>query len=181
MDDICKELKISKKTLYQYITNKTDLVNKVLKYMVENVYYKYTVTNHGQNAIDQLLYISQKVCNSMQHFNPSVTFDLQKYYADLFRWYIQASKEIHYTKVMANMQQGISEGLFRDDLDVSLVSRIYVRKLEAILDSEFLKSEDFSFEKIFNVMFDNHIRGISNAHGIAYYEGIKEQGILPKE
>lgn len=173
MDDICRELKISKKTLYQYIANKTDLVDRVLKYIIEKIDTRYQVSTEGYNAIDQLLSISRKVGLNMQNFNPTMTFDLQKYYPDLFRWYVQARKEVHFSKVVANMEQGISEGLFRNDLDVSLVSRIYIQKLQAILDPEFLTSDEFSFETVFRVMFDNHIRGISNERGITYYESIK--------
>jgi hypothetical protein len=40
-------------------------------------------------------------------------------------------------------------------------------------DLDFL--ENLTFEKIFEVMFENHIRGIANQEGIAYFEKQKEQ------
>jgi TetR/AcrR family transcriptional regulator, cholesterol catabolism regulator len=174
MDDICKELGISKKTIYQYVVNKADLVEKVLNYFIENYIKNTEVVFETGNAIDRLIELSRSVCFNMQNFNPAVTFDLQKYYSEQFRKFIQVKKESQFQLIVKNMQLGINEGLYRNDLDVSLVARIYVQKLEAILDPDFLRSDDFSFEKVFKVMFDNHIRGISNAKGISYYESIKD-------
>lgn len=171
MDDICREIGISKKTLYQYVANKTELISKTLDFVVKDaVSAVEQATQEGCNAIDQLLIVSRKVCSEMHHFNPSITFDLQKYYPEIYRNFNQAKKEIIFRQIVENMKRGISEGLYRDDLPVDLVARLYVQKLEYINDPDFLQSEDFSFSNMFQVMFDNHIRGISNVKGLAYYE-----------
>jgi TetR/AcrR family transcriptional regulator, cholesterol catabolism regulator len=171
MDDLCREMGISKKTLYQYVENKTDLISRTLDFVVQDAVWAVEEASlEGCNAIDQLLKVSRKVCIEMQHFNPSITFDLQKYYPEIFRKFNHAKKEIIFNRIVNNMHQGISEGFYRDDLPVDLVARLYVQKLEHINDPEFLQSEDFSFSNMFMVMFDNHIRGISNSQGLAYYE-----------
>lgn len=171
IDDICREMGISKKTMYQYVENKADLVSRTLDFVVQDaVFTVQSANDEGLNAIDQLLKVSHKVCTEMQHFNPSITFDLQKYYPEIYRKFNLAKKEIIFQRIVANMRQGISEGLYRDDLPVELVARLYVQKLEYINDPEFLQSEDFSFTNMFQVMFDNHIRGISNTRGLEYYE-----------
>jgi len=171
MDDLCREMGISKKTLYQYVENKTDLISKTLDFVVQDaVWAVEDATKEGYNAIDQLLRVSQKVCTEMQHFNPSITFDMQKYYPELYRKFNHSKKEIIFKQIVENMRQGITEGLYRDDLPIDLVARLYGQKLEHINDPEFLNSEDFSFSNLFQVMFDNHIRGISNPQGLEYYE-----------
>jgi TetR/AcrR family transcriptional regulator, cholesterol catabolism regulator len=171
MDDICHEMGISKKTLYQYVGNKADLIAKTLDFIVEDaVTAMGEAYQSGHNAIDQLLIVSQKVCANMQHFNPAVTYDLQKYYNNVYRKFNKEKREIIYNQVVKNMKQGIEEGLYRDDLPVELVSQLYAQRLEYINDPEFLLSEDFSFNSMFMVMFDNHIRGISNTKGLEYYE-----------
>jgi TetR/AcrR family transcriptional regulator, cholesterol catabolism regulator len=171
MDDLCREMGISKKTLYQYVENKTDLITKTLDFVVQDAVWTIEEANHsGGNAIDQLLNVSRKVCSEMQHFNPSITFDMQKYYPEIYRRFNLSKKEIIFRQIVENMRQGISEGFYRDDLPIELVARLYVQKLEHINDPEFIQSEDFSFSNMFEVMFDNHIRGISNPKGLDYYE-----------
>jgi len=171
MDDLCRELGISKKTLYQYVGNKADLISQTLEYVVSQATETLKEAEQsGCNAVDQLLAVSRKISGDMHNLNPSLTFDLQKYYPEIYRKFTLRKKEIIFKEVMGNMQRGIQEGLYREDLPAELVARLYVHKLEYINDPEFLQSEEYSFPNMFQVMFDNHIRGICNPAGLKYYE-----------
>lgn len=171
MDDIAKELGISKKTIYQYVANKTELVEKVLAYMAEQ---EKIVCMDGDrskmNAIDILLAVSRNVSRQLKEFNPINAFELQKYYPVIFREFVIRKRDHVFMQIKQNFEQGIAEGLYRDDLNIELVARLYIQKLEDVHNREFLESVNFGFEKVFEVMFDNHIRGIANAEGLAYYE-----------
>ena len=171
MDDVSKELGMSKKTIYQYFANKTDLVEKVLNYMHE----KDRIPCIGEeiksmNAIDILLAVSRNVSEQMKDMNPINAFELQKYYPSIYREFVSRKRDHVFEQVKQNFIQGISEGIYRTDLDVDLVARHYIQKLVDVHDADFLASVNFGFEKVFQVMFDNHIRGIANAEGLAYYE-----------
>jgi AcrR family transcriptional regulator len=171
MDDIARELGISKKTLYQFVDNKAVLVEHLLRFMLEKGDYSClegSIT--GLNAIDVLLAVSKKVSEEIKEINPSLAFDLQKFYPVIYREFVLNKRDHVFEQIKRNFEQGISEGLYRNDLDTELVSRLYVQKLIDVHNPEFLSSIDFAFDKIFQVMFDNHIRGIANANGLAYYE-----------
>jgi TetR/AcrR family transcriptional regulator, cholesterol catabolism regulator len=171
MDDVSKELGMSKKTIYLYFANKSELVEKVLDYMLEK---ERTVCIEGDqakmNAIDFLLAVSQNVSKQMKDLNPINSFELQKYYPVIFREFVNKKRDHVFEKVKQNFTQGIAEGIYRNDLDIDLVARLYIQKLIDVHNPEFLESVNFGFEKVFQVMFDNHIRGIANAEGLAYYE-----------
>jgi AcrR family transcriptional regulator len=171
MDDISKELGMSKKTIYQYFANKTELVEKVLAHMHE----KERIPCIGEettemNAIDILLAVSRNVSEQLKDMNPINAYELQKYYPAIYREFIIRKRDHVFDQVKQNFIQGIEEGIYRNDLDVDLVARLYIQKLIDVHDPEFLSSVNFGFEKVFQVMFDNHIRGIANAEGLAYYE-----------
>jgi len=171
MDDIAKELGMSKKTIYQYVANKTELVEMVLDYMREkesNICIEGDIKN--MNAIDILLAVSRNVSRQMKDLNPINAYELQKYYPSIYREFILKKRDHVYTTLKQNFEQGIAEGIYRNDLDIDLVARLYIQKLVDVHDPEFLSSVNFGFEKVFQVMFDNHIRGIANAEGLAYYE-----------
>jgi hypothetical protein len=73
------------------------------------------------------------------------------------------------------MLRGIEDGIYRRDLSVDLVSRLYVQKLEDIMDSEFnIPDEKLGISKFFKVMFENHVRGISTPEGVKYFEERKK-------
>jgi len=171
MDDIAKELGMSKKTIYQHVANKTELVEMVLNFMREkesNICIDGDITK--MNAIDILLAVSRNVSRQMKDLNPINAYELQKYYPSIYREFILKKRDHVYLTLKQNFEQGIAEGIYRNDLDIDLVARLYIQKLVDVHDPEFLSSVNFGFEKVFQVMFDNHIRGIANAEGLAYYE-----------
>lgn len=179
MDDIARELSISKKTLYQYVENKTDLLSKIFEGHQVRAHKKYEeMCQKGENAIDVLLLISSKVLVDFSQARPSMRFDLQKYYPELLKEYTDMLHQFICQKMKLNLEQGISEGLYRTDLDVELVSLLYVKKLSDIQSSDFIESGAFSLRNVFEVMFENHIRGISLEEGVNYFEKkIKTMGI----
>lgn len=171
MDDVSKELGMSKKTIYQYFANKTELVEKVLSYIHEQERIPCLDEDvKDMNAIDILLAVSRNVSIQLKDMNPINAYELQKYYPAIYREFIIRKRDHVFEQVKQNFEQGIAEGIYRNDLDVDLVARLYIQKLVDVHDPEFLSSVNFSFEKVFQVMFDNHIRGIANAEGLTYYE-----------
>lgn len=178
MDDICRELGMSKKTLYQYVESKSDLIAHILQHNLDEHTKNVQPFIEGEyNAIDVLLAVSRKVCLEMHNFNPSTIFDLQKYYPEIYKNYHDAKMIAIINDIRANINKGIAEGLYRDYMDVDLVAHLYVQKLEDVHDPAFLASMSTdlaTYAKVFHVMFDNHIRGICNATGLAYYEKQKQ-------
>ena len=172
MEDISKELRISKKTLYQYVNNKTDLLQKVIDYQ----FYKdenriVQVINNNYNAIDTLIEVSKLINEELKEFKPNIImFDLKKYYPDILEYLIDKKRRHFYDYIKSNLEQGIKEGLYRNDLNIDLITKLYIRKMEDMHDPDGFLNGNVSFEKIFEVMFDNHIRGIANEKGINYYE-----------
>lgn len=172
MDDICQELKISKKTLYQYVDNKTDLLYKTIDYQFNND--KTTIEkalNKQYNAIDTLIEVSRLIYEELKNFKPNIImFDLKKYYPAVLEYLIEKKRRNFYDYIKGNLEQGIDEGIYRRDLNVDLITRLYIRKMEDMHDPDGFLNGDVNFEKIFEVMFDNHIRGITNEKGLQYYE-----------
>ena len=59
MDDVARELSISKKTLYQYVADKDDLVKKTISIHLEEIdQMVQTVMSKEENAIQQILKIA---------------------------------------------------------------------------------------------------------------------------
>lgn len=174
MDDICRTLGISKKTLYNYVDNKTDLVEKVLDYELIMGNCHHDISSIEGNAIDILLEVSKRLNNEFEYINPIYVFELNKYYPKIFKEHLDKKRKSAYEKIYKNLEQGIKEGLYRKDQDVELVTILYIRKLEDMHKPDFFESERFTFKEIFSVMFENHIRGISNEKGIAYFEKQKK-------
>jgi AcrR family transcriptional regulator len=178
MDDISRHMGISKKTLYQYVSSKDDLVEKVMDYLLNHdKLIQCDEANEALNAIDILLHASQIVNNEIKETNPVVVFDLQKYYPEIFARFLEQKKQRIYTRIIENMQQGIAEGYYRNDLKIELVARLYVNNLVELHKADFIVNRELTFPEVFQVMFENHIRAISNVKGVQYFEE-KKQNLL---
>ena len=171
MDDISRKLGISKSTLYKYVKSKTDLVAKVMefeRYGFKNIFDKYDF--EGVNAIDILLTVSKEVSNNFQNVNPSITFELKKYYPKLCQEHIDITTNFIFKKIKINLQKGINQGIYREDLSIELAARLYISRLLDLHNPDFFPPEEFKFQTLFDFMFENWIRGISKPEGIAHFE-----------
>jgi AcrR family transcriptional regulator len=171
MDDVARELSISKKTLYEYFKDKNELVKQFLEFhmlQIKTVFDKESLTKG--NAIDHLLYISKIMSDFLSKLNTSVHYDLQKYHPEVFKSLFEYKRKHMYQNVMANIKRGIKEGLYRKDLTPEIIAYIYVNRIEASLDANFILEKEFSTSKFFKEMFTYHIRGICSRKGIEYFE-----------
>jgi len=176
MDDISRNLGISKKTLYQYVKSKEDLIEKLflldqMKWDAEIA----KVMKDELNAIEILLQVSVKVFEEMGRFNPKLTFEMKKYYEPIFNEFMVKRQNHIFNQISKNIMKGISEGLYRSNINVDLVAGLYVRNLVMTHNKDFCIVENITFDQIFEVLFENHIRAISTTEGITYFEKRKAE------
>lgn len=171
MDDLCRQMGISKKTLYKFVGNKTDLLTKISLYIQELITSRLkNLENLELNAIDVLLEMSRVTTDNHIRINPMVSYEIRKYYPQVYDKYISTKKELIISSIIRNLEQGIREGFYREDLNKEIVAHLYFKKIEEFHTLEGDELQNFSYSKIFEVMFENHIRGISNKKGIEYFE-----------
>jgi AcrR family transcriptional regulator len=177
MEDICREVGLSRKKIYEIFTSKNVLVEKLLELERENfeMIFDTDKFDGSVNAIDILLMVSKDVSIKFTDVSPSMTLDLNKYYPDIYHKHVDERIEFIFEKIRINLEKGIHQGVYRDDLSVELVSRLYIRRLMDLHNPEFFPPDRFSFQTLFDVMFDNFIRGIANEKGIEYYETQKKK------
>jgi len=167
MDDVARELGISKKTLYQYVENKSDLVSKVIDYGLDQKDCSFKqIAEKKQNAIEELLEVGVYIVKSFKDYNPSLEYDLKKYYPDQFSKLNEVRKERMYSSILQNIQKGKSEGLFRTDMDEEIIAKIQVSRFLNFSSGDFLNSDEMLKPENILELFIYHIRGIANKKGL---------------
>jgi AcrR family transcriptional regulator len=176
MDELSHKLGISKKTLYTFVKNKEELVEKIFMYDEANVMRtKKKVHDEHINAIEKLLRISQFIYAEIKRINPRIRYEMEKYFNSTFEAYKEKKRKFVYEGMKANMKQGIAEKLYREDINIDLVATIYLNSFIELHNSDVCKMLDINFIKLFEVMFENHIRAISTPAGVAYFESRKNE------
>lgn len=171
MDDISRSLGISKKTLYQYVKSKEDLIEKLFYYDEMKWDEELSKVDFGGlNAIEILIQVSLKVFEEMGKLNPKLKFELKKYYEPVYNEFMVRKQNHIFSQMSKNIEKGIKEGLYRSDVNIELVAGLYVRNLVDMHNKDYCIIENITFDAVFQVMFENHIRAISTPEGIAYFE-----------
>ena len=170
MDDVSRELGVSKKTLYECFKDKNDLVKCFLDFHMQKIRIVFEQEANEGNAIDHLMNINRIITKFLTDFNQSVHYDLQKYYPEIFKSLFEYKRVHMFNSVKENIIRGMKEGLYRADLKPELIAQIYVSRVEASLDVDFLRNKDYTSNELFTEMFIYHIRGIASKKGIEYFE-----------
>ncbi|MFT6997440.1 MAG: AcrR family transcriptional regulator [Cryomorphaceae bacterium] len=171
MDDIAKHMRMSKKTLYQYVSDKNDLVTRCLKYdceITEDTVKE--ILSKGLNAIEENFEISKHIVEDLKKIHPSIFYDLEKYYPDAWRMMHNLRHEFVGVVMKHNMERGIKEGLYRKDLNVELMTQLWVARLNIIFDPAIFSLNEHNLADVYRQMFIHHVRGIASDEGVKYIE-----------
>jgi TetR/AcrR family transcriptional regulator, cholesterol catabolism regulator len=170
MDDLASELGISKKTIYQHVADKKDLVWCVFETGAEEKNHRIeTEKKKTKNAVEELFIVNLMLNEMMQDHSPACERDLKKYYPDLYEIFYEQQKKAMYDAIKKNLQRGKKEGVYRENLNEEIIARLQVFLLEG-MNQEEPDPKELHAGGFFNVIFDYHIRAIVNKKGLVIYE-----------
>lgn len=172
MDDVAQEFGISKKTLYHYFIDKKDLVSQVIDYYLENSMFEFNEAREG-NAIDYYYCLREHISEILKYFNNNnIEFDLKKQYPRLYKRVHIRKREKIFRDTVLTINKGITEGLFRSDLDVELIAKLQVGRMLYTLnpDNEIFTDSEVAKIDLFDKVMDYHMHAICTPKGIEYFK-----------
>ena len=169
MDEIARQMGMSKKTIYLYVSNKSDLVQKVMQAHLdkEDGFIK-EVQKTSKNALEENIRMMTFMCEDLQGFNAVVFFELQKYYPDSYALFNEHREKVALRRILNNLKAGIKEGLYRRDIDVEIVSRIFISALDILIDQQRFPSKKYNFLVLYKEFVNYHLGGILTPKGEAF-------------
>ena len=166
MDDIARELGISKKTLYQFVDNKADLIQKVLlEFIEEERRVILEITQSSGNAIEEMLRIGRYITQVLRKLKPTTLFDLQKYYPESWQMIRALNQEHIYGVIKNNLEKGIEQELYRNNLSTDIIARLYVGKSHYLVDEEFFPLRNYERGELYREFILYHMHGILSEKG----------------
>lgn len=173
--DKFKDFGVSPVDASNFVRSIEELVEKILEYerkSFEAIFLEYNF--EGQNAIDILFIVSQEINDRFENVSPSMTMELESHFPDVYRDHMNARMEFIFDKIQINIQKGISQGMYRDDLSTEMVGRMYLSRLEDMHNPELYPPERFKFGTIYDTMIDEFVKSIATDEGLSYYRQRKQ-------
>lgn len=171
MDDVARELGISKKTIYKFFENKADLIQKAVQTVHDAIQQTLEeIHQRSTNPIDELIEIDSVVCEIMKRHNPSLRYQLQKYYPRTYNYMYEGRHRLIHKMIRENIEMGQKGGWYRKDASKEVISFLYCAKVETIPEEEEEIFANFEMPFIMNQALLYHIRGVASPKGLTYLE-----------
>ena len=166
MDDIANALGISKKTIYQYYADKDELIDAIVEsILTENQHKCDQYRTNSRDAVDEVMRAKQLLRDMFTDMNPSVLFDLQKYHHKAFTRFLRHKNDFLFTMVKKNIERGISEELYRPDLNVDIITRFRVESMMMPFNPDFFSKHKHSLLEVEEQLLDHFLFGIATLKG----------------
>jgi len=166
MDDIAHEMAISKKTIYVHFANKTKLVEavsfSVFDIVCEGID---SICSSSKNPIEELYDIKMFVMHHIHNEKSSPQYQLKKYYPPIYNLLHLKQFEKMHDSVKESLQKGIDTNLFRANIDIEFISRMYFNGMTGIKDNNIFPTNVFSMDYLMESYLEYHLRAIVTEQG----------------
>ncbi|MDE5420644.1 TetR/AcrR family transcriptional regulator [Ancylomarina sp. DW003] len=166
---------ISKEEILKFVDSKEELVERVLEFERDSFIQIFLEYNfEGQNAIDILFIVSQEINDRFVNVSPSVTMEFEKYFPEIYKKHMDQRMAFIFDKIQINVQKGVAQGMYREDLSPEIVGRMYLSRLEDMHNPELYPPDRFKFGTIYDTMIDSFVKSIATEDGLTYYRHRKQ-------
>ena len=171
IDDICRELGMSKKTFYVYFASKDELIEQMLQanldYMADKMNGLLALKDFRQ-LVKVFIKRQESEKNDVRRV-PQLVYDLKKYYPRQFADFQLKCFETQKKFIMQYLELGVEQGLVRANLNIELTALFFARiHNSAIRDFEEIEAHH-NMHQFGHTAMDILVRGILSEEGLALY------------
>lgn len=168
MDDVARELGISKKTLYQFVDSKDDLVHKMLTLHIdqEKTTCKMLFGAAG-SALEEMYLVMEGDMQQLKQMKTNILHDLQRYHHEAWQKVTEYQHGFLYQVVKNNLERGIREGLYRTDFDVDIVTKLHISGSIQLFNEDIFPHTQYKYEQVFREYMLHYLYGIVSETGLA--------------
>jgi AcrR family transcriptional regulator len=178
MDDIARQLGVSKKTIYQYFTDKDDMVATVVKSHMEREQEQFEeITRVSKDAVDEMVRLSYRLKESMRDTNPTVLYDMQKYHPRAWGEWLSFKNKVIRESIVRNLRSGMAEGYFRADLHLDIIANMRLETVQMGFDQNVFPRDKYSLPDVQVQLFEHFVQGVLTDKGRALYQQYKEKTV----
>lgn len=171
MDDVSRELGISKKTLYNFVNDKNELVEKVIEFQcAERAHLMNSLNLDELPALEEIVEVSRMINKMIGEFSPSFQYDLSKYYSPIYKRMIKENRESMAHSMLQNLKKGKKEGYYRSEINEEVIVNMHISNMENLVEIGFYNLQKESPEEIQREIFDFHMHAFLNPKGLKEYK-----------
>ncbi len=171
MDDIAAELGISKKTIYQHFANKNELVEASTDDLFVTISSGVdTIISENNDSVSEIFAIRSFMMQQLKNETTAPLYQLHKFFPKISVCLRAKQFEKMHGCMKENLKKGIDSGLYRPDINIEFISRIYFTGLLGIKDNDVFPASMFEINDTTKQFLNYHLRGIVTKKGLEVLE-----------
>ncbi len=179
MDDICKHLAMSKKTIYKYFKDKDELVFQLMNDEVKKNEKEFCcIKEDSKDAVDEIILMIEHIIKVFSNMNPTLFYDLQKYYPEAWNQFKKFKDQHILEMVETNLVAGIEQGIYRKGLDVKIIARMRISLVELAFNPQIFPPSQFLLTQVHVQLLEHFLYGIVTLKGhklVNNYKQLQEE------
>lgn len=171
MDNIASNLGMSKKTIYEHFKDKKELLTSCLRtFISEHKKICEHIKDKENNVIYRMVLLSKAGMEGLKTMNPSLLFDLQKYYRNSWQVFIEFRDGYLLDEITEEIEEGQKKGYFRKNIDFKTAAKLHSAQIEAVLNPDLFPPDEFDIHAVSQLTTEIFLRGICTAKGLKEFE-----------
>jgi AcrR family transcriptional regulator len=166
MDDIAAELSMSKKTLYQFFSDKDELVDAVVDKELKKGQQDCLACNQQSvDAVDEIFITMEQIAEQFRNMNPMVLHDLEKFHIASFQKFLKHKNEFLLDVIRKNIERGIREELFRPEINVDVLSKFRLESMMIAFNISVFPPRKYNLVEVTQEIIEHYLYGVATLKG----------------
>jgi AcrR family transcriptional regulator len=175
MDDIAKHLGISKKTIYQFYSDKNQVVETLMTQRLHtNECELNQISAQSENVVEEVFAMMKHMGTMFSQMNPNLFYDMQKYHPKSWKIFKQFKEDCIERMVEDSVIRGIKQGLVRADINTKIVARLRMEEVEMGFNPQIFPPDKFKIIEVQLALLDLFLHGICTIKGHKLINKYKE-------
>jgi AcrR family transcriptional regulator len=175
MDEIARELQMSKKTIYKYFPSKEKLVEEISEDFINCASFDVNcIINARENVVVKFVKLLNMYSSRMMHHSEKWYRDLQLHTPHIWHKVDNFRTERILTIIKILLEQGKKEKLI-EPYPTEIIITAFISTIRAIVNPDFILKNKFSMQEAFKFTFEMLMNGILTKQGKEKYQKTKEQ------
>jgi AcrR family transcriptional regulator len=176
MDDIAVSMGISKKTIYQHFKDKDELVEAIIVMRNRQIQEDCLSSRAAAiNAVEEVFLTMDRITAHMGSVNPALLYDLHKFHFGAYQKFQEIRQQFLFQVTRNNMERGIQEGLYREDVDLDVLSKFRLESMMAPFNMELYPASKYNILDVTRTILEHWIYGLVTPKGYELITLYKQQ------
>ncbi len=175
MDEIANHLGMSKKTIYQFFSDKDALVEAVIDIEINSSMQNCErYRNKSENPVHEIFIATDMIMELLKNRSASLVYDLEKYHTGAFRKITEHKNKFIYEVIKSNLDKGKEEDLYRQEINTGILARYRLATVFLLFNPEIFPSGKNDLSHVIEEITDNFLRGIVTGKGLKLIQKYKQ-------